>query len=372
MPPGRKSISTSSKSSSSTNGQHSPPQPKQHIFDSGSVVWCKYKKYPYWPGIVWEKTNKANRTLYEVLFFGTFSLGLGIDQKWLEKYEGVAEFKKRITELKASEILIKNKPSKYDMNITLANLESFQEAIKQAAQILKCSNLSERLELADNMRKGVTCDFFQLKLGSNNNNDDDVDDDVDDEEDPDETNSNIAEDHSMQPLQNDHQFIQTMIIQGKKKRKLEEDASLPNAKTRRLAIKTEPEQPSNASLPSLLFRHTTDQPIVMCSNFVCHSLSPTEETFIIDAIARAGSDCTFFQAKQIAEETYSNIICINNSNRSLPVSEIWFYLFLYLHFEQLFATHPHWLDDLEKTKANVSYLYEQQQQIIRLMKTYIR
>ncbi|CAF4420726.1 unnamed protein product, partial [Rotaria magnacalcarata] len=32
------------------------------------------------------------------------------------------------------------------------------------------------------------CDFFQLKLGSNNNDDDD-------EEDPDETNSNIAEDH---------------------------------------------------------------------------------------------------------------------------------------------------------------------------------
>lgn len=28
----------------------------------------------------------------------------GIDQKWLEKYEGVAEFKKRITELKASEV----------------------------------------------------------------------------------------------------------------------------------------------------------------------------------------------------------------------------------------------------------------------------
>ncbi|CAF4688642.1 unnamed protein product, partial [Rotaria magnacalcarata] len=64
----------------------------------------------------------------------------------------------------------------------------FQEAIKQAAKVLKCSNLSERLELADNMRKGATCDFFQLKLGSNNNDDDD-------EEDPDETNSNIAEDH---------------------------------------------------------------------------------------------------------------------------------------------------------------------------------
>jgi len=124
--------------------------------------------------------------------------------------------------------------------------------------------------------------------------------------------------------------------------------------------------------PSIIFRHSTDQPIVMCSNFVCHSLSPTEETFILDAIARSGPDCTFFQAKQIAEEVYSNIICVNNSNRPLPVSEIWFYLFFYLHFEQLFPTHPHWLDDLEKTKTNINYLYDQQQQIILLMKAYRR
>ncbi len=44
--------------------------------ECGSVVWCKYKKYPYWPGIIWEKINKPTRILYEVLFFGTFSLGL--------------------------------------------------------------------------------------------------------------------------------------------------------------------------------------------------------------------------------------------------------------------------------------------------------
>lgn len=81
------------------------------------------------------------------------------------------------------------------MNITLANLESFQEAIKQASKILKCSNLTERLELADNMRKGVTCDFFQLELGGKNNNNDDDDDDVHDEENADESNSNIAEDN---------------------------------------------------------------------------------------------------------------------------------------------------------------------------------
>lgn len=110
----------------------------------------------------------------------------------------------------------------------------------------------------------------------------------------------------------------------------------------------------------------------MCSNFVCHSLSPTEETFILDAIARAGTDCSFFQAKQIAEETYANIICVNNSNRPLPVSEIWFYLFFYLHFGKLWSKHPRWLDDLEKAKTNSHYLYEQQQQLIRLMKVYRR
>jgi len=77
------------------------------------------------------------------------------------------------------------------MNITLANLESFQEAIKQASKVLKCSNSSERLELADNMRKGVTCDFFQLEFDDDEENEND-----DDEEDNDETNSNIAEDNS--------------------------------------------------------------------------------------------------------------------------------------------------------------------------------
>lgn len=75
------------------------------------------------------------------------------------------------------------------MNITLANLESFQEAIKQASKVLKCSNPSERLELADNMRKGVTCDFFQLDF-------DDDDEENEDEEDNDEINSTNMEDSS--------------------------------------------------------------------------------------------------------------------------------------------------------------------------------
>jgi hypothetical protein len=80
------------------------------------------------------------------------------------------------------------------MNITLANLESFQEAIKQASKVIKCLNSSERLELADNMRKGVTCDFFQLDF--DDDEEDEEGDDEDDEENNDETNSIIAEDNS--------------------------------------------------------------------------------------------------------------------------------------------------------------------------------
>lgn len=75
------------------------------------------------------------------------------------------------------------------MNITLANLESFQEAIKQASKVIKCLNCSERLELADNMRKGVTCDFFQLEF-------DDEDEEEQDDEDNNEINSTNIDDNS--------------------------------------------------------------------------------------------------------------------------------------------------------------------------------
>jgi len=47
---------------------------------------------------------------------------------------------------------------------------------------------------------------------------------------------------SIPQIQNDQQFIQTMIIQGRKKRKLEEDEDLSNNKIRRITIKNEPEQ----------------------------------------------------------------------------------------------------------------------------------
>jgi len=47
---------------------------------------------------------------------------------------------------------------------------------------------------------------------------------------------------SMPPIQNDQQFIQTMINQGRKKRKLDDEEPIPNPKIRRITIKNEPEQ----------------------------------------------------------------------------------------------------------------------------------
>jgi hypothetical protein len=47
----------------------------------------------------------------------------------------------------------------------------------------------------------------------------------------------------MPPMQNDQQFIQTMINQGRKKRKFEDDENILNPpKIRRITIKNEPEQ----------------------------------------------------------------------------------------------------------------------------------
>ena len=46
------------------------------------------------------------------------------------------------------------------MNIASTQLESFQEALKQASKVLKCSNYSERLELVNNMQEGVLQDIF--------------------------------------------------------------------------------------------------------------------------------------------------------------------------------------------------------------------
>jgi len=46
----------------------------------------------------------------------------------------------------------------------------------------------------------------------------------------------------MPPIQNDEQFIEKMIIEGRKKRKLEEDEDLSNTKIRRITTTNELKQ----------------------------------------------------------------------------------------------------------------------------------
>jgi len=62
------------------------------------------------------------------------------------------------------------------MNIAPAKLESFREAIKQASQVLRCSNSSERLQLADDMRNDVPYDIFQLEVDDDEENEDEAND----------------------------------------------------------------------------------------------------------------------------------------------------------------------------------------------------
>jgi len=76
-------------------------------------------------------------------------------------------------------------------------------------------------------------------------------------------------------------------------------------------------------------------------------LSPEEEDLILNAIYQA-SDVSFSQGKIVAQDAYAYILAAKNGNRPLPVSEYWFYLFLYHHMDELFKRYPYWLYDLEE------------------------
>ncbi|CAF4827356.1 unnamed protein product, partial [Rotaria sp. Silwood2] len=107
-------------------------------------------------------------------------------------------------------------------------------------------------------------------------------------------------------------------------------------------------------------------------NCIHDSLTLAEEKFILDAIAELNSACTFFEAKKIAEQMRSTIICLNNPNCISTVNEIWFYVFLIKYMDELFPNHLHWLDDLAQAKTNDnSSLSKQQEKLIRFIKTYL-
>ncbi|CAF3329248.1 unnamed protein product [Rotaria sp. Silwood2] len=360
-----KNISTSNKSSSSsTNGEHSSAQT---TYERGSIVWCKHKNYPYWPGIISNKIDKSTGTFYNVFLFGTFSYELAIEPKWLEPYESAAEFQKRIIELKASEIPVTNKSSQYDMKIREKYLELFEEAIKQASEVINYSTVSERLKRAEDITKRTICDFLTVQLDDDNKKEN--------KKDNDETILNVVENNNsiqlLSSIQNDQQVIKTMIDQNEKKRKLE-DKSLSNGKIRRFTTINEVKQSSDNHPSSMLFRHSPDERIVIYQNCIRDCLTLAEEKFILDAIAELDSTCTFFEAKKRAEQMRSTIICLNNQNCISIVNEIWFYVFLIRYMDELFLNHLHWLDDLEQANTNDnSSLSKQQEKLIRFMKIYL-
>ncbi|CAF4474959.1 unnamed protein product, partial [Rotaria sp. Silwood2] len=74
---------------------------------------------------------------------------------------------------------------------------------------------------------------------------------------------------------------------------------------------------------------------------------------------------------QTAEQIYSKILDANRRNSVLHVNEMWFYLFVMVHIDDLFPNHIHWFNDLEQAQATDNFSSVQKKTLIRLMKTYL-
>lgn len=87
------------------------------------------------------------------------------------------------------------------------------------------------------------------------------------------------------------------------------------------------------------------------------SLTPCEELHIIESIYRL-SQCSYTEAKRMAEETYLKIIATNNrenhpTNSREIIAEQWFLLFAIRQIEYLRKYSSIWLPDLETMKENL-------------------
>lgn len=87
------------------------------------------------------------------------------------------------------------------------------------------------------------------------------------------------------------------------------------------------------------------------------SLTTCEELHIIESIYRL-SQCTYTEAKRIAEETYVKIICTNNRENSPSfslemISEQWFLTFTIRQINYLRKYSSIWLPDLEGMIENI-------------------
>lgn len=81
------------------------------------------------------------------------------------------------------------------------------------------------------------------------------------------------------------------------------------------------------------------------------ALTPCEELHIIDSIYRI-AQCTFADAKRVAEDTFTKIICTNNrenisssSAESIPDQWFWTFAIDHVHYFQQYSAS--WLPDLE-------------------------
>ena len=87
------------------------------------------------------------------------------------------------------------------------------------------------------------------------------------------------------------------------------------------------------------------------------SLTTCEELHIIESIYRL-SQCTYPEAKRMAEETYLKVICTNNrenqpTNSREIISEQWFLSFAIRQIGYLRKYSSIWLPDLETIKENL-------------------
>ncbi len=87
------------------------------------------------------------------------------------------------------------------------------------------------------------------------------------------------------------------------------------------------------------------------------SLTICEELHIIESIYRL-SECTYAEAKRIAEDTYRKIIYTNNREKNSSystgiISEQWFLKFIIRQIDYLKKYSSIWLSDLEGMIENI-------------------
>ncbi|CAF0764397.1 unnamed protein product [Didymodactylos carnosus] len=318
--------------------------------------------------------TKAKRESFHVYFFGEAITHAWVPKSSLYNYSNVKEFKERLSYLKL-QAKTKRERKQYETNISASQLESYQKAVSQADKFVYLDpdeRIKQLLELLNKTHR-----IYSM-----------FDDNYDD------TKASllkkISRNADVDSSQTDSEFINHMITTPPAKRILENSNSdnSSNKKAKEDLIKQEPQIPQ-VLLHNPLSPPTVDESILSSSwlptqissltfettfTLACPSITFVEENLILDVINRK-SDGTFFGSKTVAEQTYAHMVKVNNNNRSLPISEFWFYLFVYHHLPSLFKNHPDWLNELETTShsSSSSILDKHEQhrrQLIALMKSY--